>query len=168
MKTNAFATDCRERPTGASVAAIILKGRRLRITLAITVSLVACGGESSRTDASISTDTTRSAGAAIVSALPLRALGTEPFWALDIETSELRLRTPDDTAGVQFPAGAPTIAGDTASWTAQRDTVAIEANVWPGTCSDGMSDRQYPYTVRVSVAGTLYHGCADRRETIAR
>lgn len=133
------------------------------------VALVACGGGEPPVDDSAGRigDTTSEAAAAIVSALPLRALGTEPFWALDIEASELRFRTPDDTAGVRFPATAPSIAGDTASWTGRRDTVAIEAHVWPVKCSDGMSDREYPYTVRVSVTGTLYHGCADHRERIA-
>jgi uncharacterized membrane protein len=139
------------------------------LRLALALSLIACGAESPQTDTSSgSTDTTGSAGAAIVSALPLRALGTEPFWALDIETSELRFRTPDDTAGVRFPAAAPSLTGDTVSWTARRDSIAIEAHVWPGKCSDGMSDREYPYTVRLTVTGTLHHGCADRRETIAR
>jgi uncharacterized membrane protein len=135
-----------------------------------TVSLLACGGGEAPVDDSTGRpgETTSVAAAAILSARPLRALGTEPFWALDIEGSELRFRTPDDTAGIRFPATAPSAAGDTVSWIATRDTITIEARVWPGKCSDGMSDREYPYTVRVSVPGTLYEGCADRREAIAR
>jgi uncharacterized membrane protein len=29
-----------------------------------------------------------------------RAVGTEPFWALEIDSTGLRFRTPDDTAGI--------------------------------------------------------------------
>ena len=29
-----------------------------------------------------------------------------------------------------------------------------------GPCSDGMSDRTYPLTVRVTIAGDRYEGCA--------
>lgn len=138
------------------------------LIVAGAVSLVACGDSEPRADdSSGAVRDTSSAGGAILSALPLRALGTEPFWALDIEATELRFKTPDDTAGVRFPAPARSLAGDTVSWTAQRDTAAIEARVWPAKCSDGMSDREYPYTVRVTVAGTAYRGCADRREVIA-
>ena len=143
--------------------------RRTRLLIPV-VLLLACSDSKTRgvDTTGASTDTARGAAASMIAAMPLRALGTEPFWALDIESSQVRFRTPDDTAGVVFPAPTRTLAGDTVRWSTQRDTLRIEARVWPGTCSDGMSDRQYPYTASVMFTGTIYSGCADRRDAIAR
>ena len=107
-----------------------------------------------------------SAAAAIVSEA-LRALGTEPFWALDVDASGLRFITPDDTTGILFPRVAPMVSADTVMWSGQTERSAIEVRVWPEKCSDGMSDREYPYGSRVIIAGTTYRGCADRRRVIA-
>jgi uncharacterized membrane protein len=95
--------------------------------------------------------------------LPLRALGTEPFWALDIDSNGLRFNTPDDTSGIRFPPVAPSTVGDTVVWIGQTESTSIEARVWPAKCSDGMSDREYPYASVVQIKGTTYRGCADRR-----
>ena len=98
---------------------------------------------------------------------PLRALGTEPFWALDIDSTGLRFTTPDDSVGMRFPPNAPSpIAGDTLVWMAETETGAIHVRIWPERCSDGMSDRAYPYTAIVRVIATTYRGCADRKRAI--
>ena len=107
-----------------------------------------------------------SAASAIVSEA-LRALGTEPFWALDVDASGLRFITPDDTTGIRFPPIAPAVSTDTVVWSVQTERSAIEVRVWPEKCSDGMSDREYPYAARVIIAGTTYRGCAGRRRSIA-
>lgn len=105
--------------------------------------------------------------AAVSTAEPLRALGTEPFWALDIDSAGLRFTTPEDTAGMRFPPNAPSpIAGDTLVWMAETEMAALHVRIWPERCSDGMSDREYPYTAIVRVAATTYRGCADRRRAI--
>ena len=95
--------------------------------------------------------------------LPLRALGTEPFWALDIDSTGLRFITPDDTSGIRFPPRAPSAIGDTVVWAGQTERADVEARIWRGQCSDGMSDRVYPYVAAVRIAGTSYRGCADKR-----
>ena len=97
---------------------------------------------------------------------PLRALGTEPFWALDVDSSGLRFKTPEDTSGVRFPPLALTVIGDTVVWSGQMESTTIEARIWPEKCSDGMSDREYPYAARVSVSGTMYRGCANQLSAI--
>lgn len=103
----------------------------------------------------------------VSTAEPLRVLGTEPFWALDIDSTGLHFRTPADTTGTRFPPNAPSpIAGDTLVWMGETDMAAIQVRLWPARCSDGMSDRVYPYTAIVRVAGTTYRGCADRRRAI--
>src|ERR1044071_4582609 len=89
-----------------------------------------------------------------------RALGTEPFWNLDIDSAGMRFRTPEDTAGIRFPAIVPRITGDTMHW---QSPAAIDVRLWPSRCSDGMSDREWAYTAIVRVNGTTYRGCAERR-----
>ena len=103
----------------------------------------------------------------VSTAEPLRVLGTEPFWALDIDSTGLHFRTPADTTGTRFTPNAPIpIAGDTLMWMGETDMAAIQVRLWPERCSDGMSDRVYPYTAIVRVAGTTYRGCADRKRAI--
>jgi uncharacterized membrane protein len=97
--------------------------------------------------------------------LPLRAIGTEPFWGLDVDSAGLRFTTPADTSGIRFPPGSPTVAGDTTVWAVRTERVTINARIWPDQCSDGMSDRVYPYAAVVVVRGTPYHGCADARDS---
>jgi uncharacterized membrane protein len=91
-----------------------------------------------------------------------RAAGTEPFWALEIRPGRLVFRTPDDTAGTQFPHPASTTRGDTLRWTDVAGARSIEALVWPGQCSDGMSDRAWTHRAAVRVDTLTYRGCADQ------
>ena len=131
------------------------------ILLAITA---ACGGrETSSDDTAVPADTTRGAASAQAIALPIRAHGTEPFWALDLDTAGLRFTTPDDQRGIQFPPTAPRVSGDTTAWSGETERAAFDVKIWPQLCSDGMSDRGYPYRVRVRVDTTTYRGCADVR-----
>lgn len=141
--------------------------RRL-VAIIITVVSAGCGAESSRQspDSTVTAAPIDSPMIAIA-AEPLRALGTEPFWALDVDTFGLRFITPDDTSGIRFPPVAANVVADTVIWSGQTEGASIEVHVWAEKCSDGMSDREYPYASRVTIAGTTYRGCADRRRVIA-
>ena len=44
-------------------------------------------------------------------------------------------------------------------FTATVDGQVLQILVTPGTCSDGMSDRGYPFTVTVRTAGKTLRGC---------
>ena len=94
---------------------------------------------------------------------PFRAVGTEPFWALDIDSTGLRFRTPDDTSGVHWPPSSRVVTGDTSRWIAKTVRGKIEARIWPAQCSDGMSDRTWEYAATVRVDTTSYTGCAESR-----
>jgi uncharacterized membrane protein len=131
----------------------------------ITVA-AACGDRDSRPDDTASI-VPRDTIVDLLKAEPLRALGTEPFWALDVDGTGLRFITPEDTSGIRFPPIASTVIADTVVWSGQTERATIEARIWPEKCSDGMSDREYPYASRVTIAGTTYRGCADRRRAIA-
>lgn len=96
-----------------------------------------------------------------------RALGTEPFWALDIDSTGLRFRTPDDTIGIRWPPLKPLLTVDTLRWIRENEGTAIDASIWPTRCSDGMSDRVWPYTAMVRIDSTSYRGCADSKARVA-
>jgi uncharacterized membrane protein len=132
----------------------------------ITVGASACGDRDIRPNDSASI-APRDTIVDLLTAEPLRALGTEPFWALDVDGAGLRFITPEDTSGIRFPPIAATAVADTVVWSGQTERATIELRVWREKCSDGMSDREYPYASRVTVAGTTYRGCADRRRSIA-
>jgi uncharacterized membrane protein len=91
---------------------------------------------------------------------PLRALGTEPFWAARIDGRCVTYSHPEDQAGTRI-------------WT--RYTAAEGGGLWVGAlagrrfelrtraqpgCSDGMSDRRYPIAVELLVDGERRRGCA--------
>jgi uncharacterized membrane protein len=125
--------------------------------------LLGCSGERAsgegRQDTSVEADSGNIAA-------PLRALGTEPFWALDIDSTGLRFITPDDTSGIRFPPLVPTSSGDTVVWVGETERAAIDVRIWRERCSDGMSDRVYTFAATVRIAATTYRGCADARSAI--
>lgn len=90
-----------------------------------------------------------------------QAIGTEPFWSLDISSTGLRFTTPDDVTGIIFPPLAPTVMGDTLQWAGATERAAIDARIWPSPCSDGMSERVWTHKAVVRIAGLIYQGCAD-------
>lgn len=84
-----------------------------------------------------------------------RAVGTEPFWDLEIGR-DLIFTDRGNNISVSQPAPQP-IQG-TAGPTYQ--TPRLEVNIVHRQCNDGMSDRSYPDTVDVRVDGRQrYRGC---------
>jgi uncharacterized membrane protein len=92
-----------------------------------------------------------------------RAIGTEPFWALIIGAAGLRFMTPEDQAGILWPPISPSSQGDTLHWSGRTERAAVDARIWAASCSDGMSDRVWPYTAVVRVDTLTHHGCAESR-----
>lgn len=91
-----------------------------------------------------------------------RAVGTEPFWSLDINGTGLGFTTPGDKMEINFPPISSMVTGDTLRWVGETERAPIDARVWPAHCSDGMSNRIWPYTAVVRIDGTTYRGCAER------
>ncbi|MCA3701076.1 COG3650 family protein [Brevundimonas sp.] len=91
---------------------------------------------------------------------PLRALGTEPFWAVDITTDAIAYSAVD-SEGVRVSNPGPTVQGTTAVYaSAAEDGTALVVTLIATECSDGMSDRTYPLTARVELGGQTLNGCA--------
>lgn len=96
-----------------------------------------------------------------LSVQPLRAIGTEPFWAAQIEGRCVTYSHPEDQQGTRV-------------WT--RFTATPNGGVWTGAlggrqfelrtraapgCSDGMSDKSYPVAADLLVHGEQRKGCAE-------
>lgn len=94
-------------------------------------------------------------------------IGTEPFWRLDVKGTTLVLTRPDEPAVTATGAVLAASSGK-AVWTAEAATPPVVASLSAGTCSDGMSDRVYPYTAEVKVGDLVLKGCGISTEELAR
>lgn len=83
-----------------------------------------------------------------------RALGTEPFWSMTIDGARIVY---DDAEGkrvtVRTPVARPSFNGR------RYVTRRLSVDITRQQCSDGMSDRIYADTVRVTVDGRALEGC---------
>lgn len=93
-------------------------------------------------------------------AQPVRALGTEPFWSVELTGTEMVYTAPD-TPEQRAPQPDPLAQGTTATWEAETaDGTALSVTLIATECSDGMSDRTYPLTAMVKVGDRELTGCA--------
>ena len=95
-----------------------------------------------------------------------RASGTEPFWSVEVTPLTLVYTTPDDCAGDGGCQGreAVPVRTDYAGKTivlAQLDDGELHLTITPGPCNDGMSDKEYPWTVVARRGESIWPGCAD-------
>ena len=87
------------------------------------------------------------------------ALGTEPFWAAEIDGDRVTYKTPEDQAG-QVAAITRTGGED---FVELRGTLAgqtLTLALTKGPCSDGMSDTVYPLSVTRRLGDDTQRGCA--------
>lgn len=83
-----------------------------------------------------------------------RAIGTEPFWDLEIGRDMVFTDRGNDVRVVQpTPQPINGVAGEI------YQTQRLNVNIVHSRCSDGMSDRTYPDTVQVRVDGREFRGC---------
>ena len=95
--------------------------------------------------------------------LPIRlhCNGTEPFWGMELSYSRADVTFAFDEEDFRAGFDAPiSPAGRTNSWLRTRferetEFLVIEAK----TCSDGMSDRNYPYSLLAKLEDNLLAGC---------
>ena len=85
--------------------------------------------------------------------------GTEPFWGGEIAGGEALYTTPENQDGARF--GIQRFAGNNGvSFTGNIDGRSFDLMVTPGDCSDGMSDRTYPFVATLNLDGEQREGCA--------
>ena len=86
----------------------------------------------------------------------LDARGTEPFWSLQIRKKSLVLQRPD-ASKLTLPNDGPFMENGKVTW-AEGKLVAFFTEA---ACSDGMSDKTYPFTAEVQAGQDTYKGCAE-------
>ncbi len=86
-------------------------------------------------------------------------LGTEPFWGGKVAAGRLTYSTPENEAGETVAARR--FAGNNGlGFSGTLASGPFDLAITPGTCSDGMSDRVFPYTATLRIAGEQRNGCA--------
>jgi uncharacterized membrane protein len=97
------------------------------------------------------------------SAKRFQALGTEPFWSLEVLDGKLLYTSPDHPTAVAIEAHMTAIGkhGDGGlMWEGRMDGMAVTLTIREGQCSDGMSDTVYPYKSTFAWGDRTEQGCA--------
>lgn len=85
--------------------------------------------------------------------------GTEPFWGGTVTGTTLTYSTPENIDGTRIAVDRFAGRGGV-SYSGVLDGAELRMAVTPGECSDGMSDRTYPFVVTLDIGGSLREGCA--------
>ena len=99
---------------------------------------------------------------------PLRALGTEPFWSVELTADRLAYDSPE---GGETTASRPdmVLQGTVAGFEGVTDKGSTLSLTLTATeCSDGMSDRTYPLTAIVKLGDRTLTGCAASSAALER
>lgn len=89
----------------------------------------------------------------------LKAVGTEPFWSLQIDGGQIAYSTAEEPKNVVGRV-ARSEAGNVLTLTGTLRDDAMRVRIVPETCSDGMSDLVYPYAVTIQLGAQKLQGCA--------
>lgn len=85
-------------------------------------------------------------------------LGTEPFWNLTVEGDTGLWSTPENQPGARIALRR--FAGNGGlSFSGEVGGEPFTATLTPGQCSDGMSDRTFPYVATIALGGETFEGC---------
>ena len=85
--------------------------------------------------------------------------GTEPFWGGETTGERLTYSTPDDPQGTTIAVKRFAGRGGL-SLSGAMNGQQFDLTVTTGQCSDGMSDRTYPFVVTLLIGGETRNGCA--------
>lgn len=89
----------------------------------------------------------------------IRLLGTEPFWGGTLADGTLRYTHPENEAGELIPVKR--FAGNNGlGFSGSRNGQPLDLMITKGVCSDGMSDRSFPYTATLRLGSEQRNGCA--------
>ncbi|RZJ05539.1 MAG: hypothetical protein EON89_03490 [Brevundimonas sp.] len=135
--------------------------RMTALAVCSALALAACGDQSDK--AEVAATAAPAAAAAVLSGVdlkqPLRALGTEPFWSVELTGSEMIFSSPEE-AGLRAPQPAPVMQGTIAIYESAVQSQEFKVTLTATECSDGMSDRTYPLTAIVKLGDRTLTGCA--------
>jgi len=127
----------------------------LRLPLLAALALAAAACTPAKTDG---IDPDGKAFDAVAPQEAVTMLGTEPFWNLAVTGGEGLWTTPDNQPGSQF--AVKRFAGNGGlGFSGEVDGKALTATLTPGQCSDGMSDRSFPFVATIALGGETFKGC---------
>lgn len=119
------------------------------VQLALLAALAGCGPD----------EEVRSASGPAAIPENFHALGTEPFWGLTVTGVGARYSTPEITEEIardvvrSASSGVETVSG-------RLGQLPFRLTVRPERCSDGMSDRVYPFAAELRLGERTLQGCA--------
>lgn len=96
---------------------------------------------------------------AIAASESITAMGTEPFWNVEIAGDLATYATPDLPEGVTIGLKRFTGQGGL-GFSGELEGRNFDLLITPGSCSDGMSDRSYPYVATLQLGNERREGCA--------
>ena len=139
------------------------------LALTLTAALGACsGGSDKEGEAAPAVAPTPVVIGGIDLLEPVRVLGTEPFWAVDIAEDRVILTRPG-VGDVTAPTSSPVVTGTMAVYSGTTDTgQTLVLTLIATECSDGMSDRVYPLTARVELGEETLNGCGNTLQALTR
>ena len=89
----------------------------------------------------------------------IRFTGTEPFWGGSTSAGTLSYATPEYPQGREFKVTR--FAGNNGiAISGNLEGMSFDMTITPGECSDGMSDRTYPFTATLLIGTERRNGCA--------
>ena len=128
--------------------------------LALVLALAACGPSAEEPEAAPPAPEPAPTLAGVDLSQPVRALGTEPFWAVDLTGREL-VYSGADRPERRAPQPKPAMQGTVAVYEATTSAgTPLSVTLAATECSDGMSDRTYPLAAIVKVGEETLNGCA--------
>ena len=90
----------------------------------------------------------------------VRVTGTEPFWGGEVASGIFTYTTPERPDGVAI--SVERFAGRAGvSFTGEWEGNPVALMITDGQCSDGMSDRRYPFTATLKFGDEQRVGCAS-------
>ena len=132
------------------------KNARLAISTGLMLVLAACNGTGENGLPGDAEDDQPFSGIGEEEIIHLS--GAEPFWSGEIASGLLTYSTPADSDGQRIAIERFAGRGGL-SFSAEVDGEALDLMITPAPCSDGMSERNYPFTVTMEWGEIQRNGC---------
>ncbi|MXO58223.1 hypothetical protein GRI89_01510 [Altererythrobacter salegens] len=139
---------------------------RLFAILVPAVLLAACGGSDAANESTAAAGSTAPGDLGdnapydgIAADETVKFTGTEPFWGGEVTGDTLTYTTPEDPEGATIAVQRFGGRGGL-SYSGEYKAMPFTLGITPGDCSDGMSDRTYPFNATMEVEGQIRTGCA--------
>jgi len=136
------------------------------------LSICSLGNERVSAYSQVGSKAAKQSNSSLVAATPAKveeftAVGTEPFWSVTVSRSGLVYSTPD-AKNRKYPYTAPIAASNrpidfVRVYKLNGQTSGLLV-IKKGNCSDGMSDKVYPYDATVILGNQVREGCAYKKK----